>query len=101
MRRFSNVLGDAQTEGTDAAPGGTPLVPTVPKDPPPGRSGRPWATASVPVRGTSELTESRTAGPKVEKNELKEAREVPATSEPAESRTAEPQVETIKIFQMS
>ena len=72
MRRFSNVLGDAQTEGTDAAPGGTPLVPTVPKEPPPGRSGRPWAKASVPVRGTSELPESRTVAPTVEESELGE-----------------------------
>ena len=92
MRRFSTVLGDAPTERKDAAPGGPPLVPTVPTEPPPGRSGRPWPQASAPVRGTSELAESRTVGPKVEKNEPEEAREVPATSEPAESRTAEHEV---------
>ena len=92
MRRFSTVLGDAPTERKDAAPGGPPLVPTVPTEPPPGRSGRPWPQASAPVRGISELAESRTVGPKVEKNEPEEAREVPATSEPAESRTAEQEV---------
>ena len=61
----------------DDAPGDTPIVPSVPTVPPSGRSGRPWPKASEQVPGTSELTESSTTGPKVEKNELKEAREVP------------------------